>query len=182
MGTDGSIAGGPAHPVGEINDPRWAKVIALERASQLFLNPQGQPLPAALLNADDTLCFSGAGGGVSRVSAGTRSGEMFRATTTIRIDGEGDILPIHFGPTFLGPRDEILTHGTAIDIVERQTDMPVEVYVPAPEGAVAVRLRVLGGWAPGKTPSRLTYRFGTCRLYRRTADAPALRMPITGER
>ena len=165
---DGSeIAPSPTRAVGAIDDANWAKVFEVEKLSQLFLNPQGQPLPPYFLNADDALCFSGARGGISRRSAGAREGEIFRATTTIRVEGEGEILPAHFGPMFLGPRDEVLTHSVVIGSIPSHTDFPVDVDVRAPAGAVAIRLRIFGGWAEGRDSRTLVYTYGVARLYRK---------------
>jgi hypothetical protein len=156
--------GSPLEPV----DPgTWQLVIEVDKLSQLFLNPQGLQLPPSSLNADDSLCFTGPRGGVSRGSAGARPGQIFRATTTIRVEGEGEVLPAHFGPMFLGPRDELLTHSIVVGDIELNADVPVAVEVRAPAGAVAVRLRIVGGWAEGKTAGALVYRYAPARLYRK---------------
>jgi hypothetical protein len=170
LGMDGSeIAANRTLTAGTVDETLWAKVLEVEKLSHLFLNPQGQPLPALYLNTEDALRFTGARGGVSRRSASARPGEIFRATTTIRVEGEGDILPAHFGPMFLGPRDEVLTHSVVIDAIAGHTDLPVEVEVRAPAGSVAVRLRIVGGWAEGRSSGSLVYVYGAARLYRKVA-------------
>lgn len=159
----------PAPAADALNSAQWEKVFEVDRLSQLFLNPHGQPLPSSFMNADDALRFSGSRGGVSRRSASARQGEIFRATTTIRVEGEGDILPAHFGPMFLGPRDEMLTHSVVIGSIPPHTDFPVDVEVCAPADTVAVRLRILGGWAEGRDSRSLVYTYGAATLYRRVA-------------
>jgi hypothetical protein len=167
---DGREPAASATPAaGALDDAQWTKVFDVDRISQLFLNPQGRPLPSSQLNAEDALRFFGARGGVSRRSASARPGDIFRATTTLRVEGEGDLAPAHFGPMFLGPRDEILFHSVVIDSITSHTDFPVDVQVCAPEGSVAVRLRFVGGWAEGRDSSSLLYTYGAARLYRKVS-------------
>lgn len=160
-------AANPTPTAGARDDAQWAQVFEVDRISQLFLNPQGQPLPSSQSNAEDVLRFTGARGGVSRRSASARPGDIFRATTTIRVEGDGDIVPAHFGPMFLGARDEVLFHSVVIHSIASHTDFPVDVQVCAPEGSVAVRLRLVGGWAEGRDSSSLVYSYGSARLYRK---------------
>lgn len=153
-----------------VDERHWQKVIDVQALSQAFLNPHGQPLPTNSLNPEDALRFVGSRGGVSRTSASARPGEMFRAIALIRVEGQGDVVPAHFGPIFLGPRDEILAYSSVIADLALDTDCPVDLEMPAPVGTVAVRLRMVGGWADGRDSRLLVYRYRVARLYRRRAD------------
>jgi hypothetical protein len=147
----------------------WEKVLEVSSTADLLANHHGQPLAVGMRNGDGALAFKGSVSTVSRRSAPARAGEIFRATTVIRAEGPDELVPAHFGPMFVDANNEIVFHWVTIPIASLNTDQPVEVEVKAPAGTMAVRLRLVGGWADGKDSRNMTYTYGPAVLYRKTA-------------
>lgn len=144
----------------------WQEVIVVSTTADLFGNHLGLPLPQAMRKGDGAIRFAGSASGVSRKSVPARPGQAYRATGTLRVEGSGDPVQAHFGPMFLDARDNVLFHSRVIPVAAPGQDQALDVEVVAPPGTVAVRLRMVGGWAEGKDSSGFTYAYGVARLFR----------------
>lgn len=156
----------PAPHAGAPKPDEWEKLFEVSSVADLFGTHKGEPMVRYLRLGDGTMAFKGASAGVSRRSAPARAGQVFRATTTITAQGEGETVPAHFGPIFLDARDEIVMYCPPLTIAAFGETQDVEVRAVAPPGTMAVRLRLVGAWAPDKDTSLITCTYGAATLYR----------------
>lgn len=154
---------------GEISDAdvSWQPIIEVKARSDLFANQFGAPIAEFQNRLGPDLIFQGSQGGVSRRSAPARAGWLYKVTTTLLVDGKGPSPPAHFGPMFLDARDNILMHSKSIPVENFGVELPVEFLATAPDCAVAVRLRLVGGWAPDMNSSNMRYTYSPATLYRK---------------
>ena len=154
---------------GEISDAdvSWQSIIEVKARSDLFANQFGAPIAEFQNRLGPDLVFQGSQGGVSRRSAPARAGWLYKVTTTLLVEGEGPSPPAHFGPMFLDVRDNILMHSKSISVDNLGVEQPIVFVVTAPDGAAAVRLRLVGGWAQNMDASKLRYTYGAATLYRK---------------
>ncbi|MEQ1784475.1 MAG: hypothetical protein ABMA14_24250 [Hyphomonadaceae bacterium] len=148
-------------------DAAWQSIIEVAARSDLFANQSGAPIPEMQQRLGPGLIFRGSQGGVSRRSAPARAGWIYKATTTLVVQGEGPSPPVHFGPMFLDTRDGVLVYSSPVPVEALDVEQRIEFIVTAPAGAVAVRLRMVGGWASDLDSSRLRYTYGKAQLFRK---------------
>ena len=148
-------------------DASWQSLIEVAARSDLFANQSGAPIPEIQHRLGPELIFQGSQGGVSRRSAPARAGWLYKATTTLVVQGEGPSPPAHFGPMFLDTQDRVLVHSLPVPVETLDVEQRLEFVVTAPAGAVAVRLRMVGGWASDVDSSGLRYCYGKAQLFRK---------------
>lgn len=145
----------------------WEKVLEINSLADMFATHEGKPLAAHLRNTPGGLNFSGSEGGVSKQSFPASEGQVFRATSVATVHGEGELLPLHFGPMFIDARDRVLYYSATVPVREANKPISLDVTHAAPPGTVLVRLRAVGTWMPGKDASHLSVSYERPQLFLR---------------
>jgi hypothetical protein len=152
----------------DASEPRWEKLFEVTARADLFGSHTGGPIHKSQEQLGPGLDFKGHFGGVSKRSAGARGGEVYKVVTTLKASGEGASPPVHVGPMFLDPTDNVLFYSAVIPVADTEDEQPIEVEATAPPGTVAVRLRIIGGWAEGADSSKFVYSYGAASLFRKS--------------